>query len=59
VGRLAGLGNQLRLRLLDAPGHGGVAEQGQSAGIHTQRLAKISPSVALLIVVQYRAVLGS
>jgi hypothetical protein len=44
---LAGLGDELRLRPLDAPGHGGVTEQRQSVGIHAQSLAKISPSVAV------------
>ena len=56
---LAGLGNELRLRPLDAPGHGGVTEQRQSAGIHAQSLAKISPSGPLLIVAQYRALFNS
>ena len=39
AGRLTGLGHHLRLGPLDAPGQGGVAEQGQSAGVHAQSLA--------------------
>jgi hypothetical protein len=39
AGGLAGLGDELRLGPLDAPGHAGVAEQRQPAGDHAPSLA--------------------
>ena len=47
AGGLAALGDELRLDPLDALGQGGVAEQGQPAGVHAQSLATIFRSVAV------------
>ena len=46
AGCVAGLGNQLRLRPLDALSQGGVAKQRQLARNHPQSLANIPPGAA-------------
>jgi hypothetical protein len=43
---LAGLGDELRLRPLNALSQGGVAKQRQSTGVHAQSLAGILSAVA-------------
>jgi hypothetical protein len=44
AGGLTGLGDELRLDPLDALGQGGVAEEGQSVGVHAQSLVSLGVS---------------